>query len=80
MKYLLILSLFLTGCTSKTEFGNCIGIGDDKKPDLIYKVSSSNIIIGILLMELIAPPIVVLADEFYCPIAKKSCSLNSCEK
>lgn len=71
MKYLLVLCLFLTACTSKTEFGDCIGIADDKKPDLVYKVSGWNIFIGILFAELIAPPIIVLAEEISCPVSKK---------
>ena len=68
---LIITMLFLVSCTSKTEFGNCIGIGEDKEPNLIYKVNTKNIVIGVVFFEMILPPIFVLADETLCPIGYK---------
>jgi hypothetical protein len=61
----------LAGCTSKTEFGDCIGIADDRDPTLTYKVSAWNAILGIFFFELIAPPVIVLVNETYCPVGKK---------
>ena len=61
----------LAGCTSRTEFGDCIGLADDRQPNLIYKVSAWNIVVAILGFEMIAPPIFVAVDETFCPIGKK---------
>ena len=63
--------LLLAGCTSRTEFGPCIGLADDKDPKLIYKVSGWNIAMGIIFIEMIVPPILVATDETFCPIGKK---------
>jgi hypothetical protein len=71
-KTLLILAaVFLSGCTSETEFGACIGAFDDKRPELIYKVSANNLVWGILGFSLVAPPIFVIVDQFHCPVGKK---------
>jgi hypothetical protein len=68
---LIILALLASGCTSKTEFGNCIGIADDRDPKLNYKMDIWNAGLGILFVEFIIPPIIVVADEFYCPVGVK---------
>ena len=68
----LLVALILNGCISETEHGKCVGISDEKDPDLIYKINSTNITIGILFMGLVAPPIIVLVDEIYCPVGKKT--------
>jgi len=66
-----VLLILISGCTSKTEFGDCIGLADDKKPDLIYKVSAWNVFVAIIGFEMIAPPIFVAIDETFCPIGRK---------
>jgi hypothetical protein len=72
MKYALILAvLLLAGCSSSTPYGQCVGLGDEKDPKLVYKPSVRNLIVGAVFVELIAPPIIVAVDEFYCPIGKK---------
>ncbi len=71
MKYLIVLLLSLSACTSKTQYGNCIGVTEDKNPKLEYKISTWNIIVGVTLFELVAPPLVVLFDEVQCPIGVK---------
>jgi len=63
--------LLLSGCTSKTEYGACIGAFDDKDPNLIYKVDASNVVIAIVFSELIAPPVYVIMDETLCPVGRK---------
>jgi hypothetical protein len=65
------LLVILTGCTSKTEFGDCIGLADDKEPDLIYKVSAWNVFVAVVGIEMIAPPILVAVDETFCPVGRK---------
>ena len=66
-----LIVIFFSGCTSKTEFGDCVGIGDDKDPALVYKLNATNLVLAIVGWELIAPPIIVAVDETFCPVAKK---------
>lgn len=72
MKYLMLLCLVgLMGCTSKTEFGPCVGLADDKDPKLTYKVSTGNLVVAVVFSEMIVPPIVVALNELYCPVEIK---------
>ena len=68
---LAVLCFVLSGCTTRTDHGPCIGIADDKDPNLVYKVSAWNLVMGIVFMGLVAPPVFVLVDEFYCPVGRK---------
>lgn len=67
----LLLIATLAACTSSTEYGQCIGVADDKDPKLTYKVSVWNAFLGIILVETIIVPIYVLVDQTFCPVAKK---------
>ena len=68
-----IAALFaLVGCTSRTDLGPCIGAFDERDPNLIYKVSGWNIAMGIIFMEMIIPPVIVIADETLCPVGRKA--------
>lgn len=68
MKYFILLSfLFLAGCKSKTEFGECIGAFDDGDPKLNYKLSVRNLVLGVVFIELIVPPIIIVAEKTRCP-------------
>lgn len=73
MKSLLVVLMvvLLAGCTSRTEFGECIGLSDERVPGLVYKVSAWNLFVAIIGFEMIAPPIFVAVDETFCPIGKK---------
>ena len=66
-----ITLLFCVSCTSQTEYGSCIGIADDRKPNLEYKLSIKNAVLGIVFLETIIVPVWVLADETYCPVGVK---------
>lgn len=68
---ILLLTIMLTACTSKTKFGDCIGIVDTEDQTLVYATSGWNIFWGVVFSELVVPPIVVIASEFKCPVAKK---------
>lgn len=71
-KFIIGLSLLsLIGCTSKTEFGSCIGALEEKNPKLQYKVSAENIILAVLFFEMVAPPIIVFLNETHCPVGNK---------
>jgi hypothetical protein len=66
-----LFAILAAGCTTKTEYGECIGVLQDKKPDLEYKLSGWNTFLAIVFSETIVVPIVVVADEFQCPVGKK---------
>lgn len=66
---LLLLSL-LVGCTSRTEFGDCIGAFSDGDPGLRYEVSAWNIVLGIIFVETVIVPVFVVLDETMCPVAR----------
>lgn len=68
----ILLCVAIAGCTSRNEFGPCIGAFDDKDPHIIYKVSGWNLAMGLIFIEMILPPILVVTDETFCPIGKKS--------
>lgn len=67
----LVMAALVAGCTTRTDFGPCIGVADEKNPALVYKVSAWNVFLGIFFFGLIAPPIYVLVDSTLCPVAKK---------
>jgi len=72
MKVILLSLLILISCTSKTEYGRCIGVSrkyEDKRLD--YDLSKRNIILGIIFFEMVIPPVYVIVDQTYCPIGRK---------
>lgn len=69
---ILAVAISLTACTSKTEFGECVGVLQDKKPDLEYKLSIWNTAMAIIFSETIIVPVVVIANEYSCPVAVKT--------
>jgi hypothetical protein len=69
--FIALAALAVSGCTSRTEYGNCVGLGDDKDPALHYKVSVWNAFLGIVFVETIIVPIFVVVDETFCPVGKK---------
>ena len=74
MKKILLIALaamFLAGCTENTQYGDCIGIADEKDPTLIYKVDTWNAVLGIVFIETVIVPIIVLTTETFCPVGKK---------
>jgi hypothetical protein len=63
--------LLLTGCETENQHGSCIGIVEEKEPNLIYKPSVQNIVVGTLFFWLILPPVLVVTTDYQCPIAKR---------
>ena len=66
-----LLVAALSGCSNTTEYGNCVGVDDERDPSLNYKLSAWNIAMGIIFVETIIAPIVVAVDELYCPVGNK---------
>ena len=74
MKKILLIALatvFLAGCTTRTQYGECVGLGDDKNPALHYKVDVWNAFLGIVFIETVIVPIIVIVDEIECPVGVK---------
>ena len=63
--------VLLSGFESRTNYGSCVGVGDHQQKNLEYKLSARNLIVGVVFFELVAPPIIVLVNETYCPIGNK---------
>lgn len=66
----LIILILLSGCVSKTSFGPCIGVLDERDPHLIYKASGWNIAMAIIFIETVFVPVIVVVDQTLCPIGK----------
>lgn len=73
-KLALILAMALTfsACTSSTQYGECIGINDDENPALRYEYSAWNIIVGVIFVETIFVPALVVLNDLKCPVGKKN--------
>lgn len=68
---IIVAAVLVGGCSSRTDFGECIGAFDEKNPALVYKVSAWNVAIGVIFFGLVAPPVYVLVDQTFCPVGKK---------
>lgn len=66
----LVALLLCAGCESRTDYGKCVGLGEKQNPKLTYKLSGRNIAVGVIFIELIAPPIIVATDETFCPVGR----------
>lgn len=73
MRVALVVSLFAAtaNCVSETDYGPCVGAFDDKNPDLVYKLSTRNLAVGVIFFSLVLPPIFVVADETFCPVGRR---------
>jgi len=69
--FLICLLVLMTGCVERTNFGECVGAFDEKDPKKVYKVSTNNVIVGLIFAELIAPPVLVIFNQFHCPVGNK---------
>jgi hypothetical protein len=68
----LLLAALAVGCTTRTEYGKCIGLVDDGQPGLHYKLSAWNLALAVVFSETIVVPIVVAVDDAKCPMGKKA--------
>lgn len=65
-----------TGCESHREIQghhvSCLGLDDlnRRDPAYDYELSTLNVIMGILFVEMLIPPIIVALDETYCPVER----------
>lgn len=63
---ILMALALLAGCTSRNEYGECIGAFDDKKPGVDYKLSVWNTVMAVIFVETIVVPVVVVANQARC--------------
>lgn len=70
------LTLTTSACTEQTSEGKCIGAFDDGDPTLLYKGSGWNIAMGIIFVETIVVPVVVVMDDIKCPYARITTSVK----
>lgn len=63
-----VLAISLAGCTSENSKGKCIGAFDKGQPNIEYKLSVKNTVLGVIFVETIVVPVVVIADETKCPV------------
>lgn len=61
----------LTSCTQRTEFGECIGLVDEKNPALKYDISIWNGVVATFLSGTVVVPVWTLAKQIQCPSGKK---------
>lgn len=66
----IVMLTALMGCTTKTEFGDCIGAFDDGQPGVKYKLSVWNTVLAVVFSETIVVPVLVVANEARCPVGK----------
>jgi hypothetical protein len=72
IKVLFLLFCFTSfSCASKTQHGECVGINDVKDPNKIYKYSARNIILGIIFIQTIFVPVLVVLNQLQCPAGDK---------
>lgn len=69
--FLLGLMLFIAACTSKTEYGDCLGFQNKQDPRYEYEMSGKNVIVGVVLSETLIIPLIVVFDELYCPVRER---------
>lgn len=67
----LVLAAMLTACTTRTDYGDCIGAFDAKDPAYHYDLSVWNMVLAVVFFETIVVPIVVINDYTHCPVGKK---------
>jgi len=68
MRKSLLALVLLAGCASDTKYGECVGLGDWQNPKFSYDVSTRNIILGIIFIETIVVPVVVVTGKLFCPV------------
>jgi hypothetical protein len=69
----MLVVLALASCEYSNEYGECVGLDDEKSEALEYDVSTRNVILGLMGSELfLIPPAIVALDAFYCPVGLTS--------
>lgn len=72
-KLIAMLSLLtiLSACSDHTVHGKCLGVLDTKDPAFEYSWSGNNVFWAVVFSETLVVPLVVVFDQFTCPVARK---------
>lgn len=76
-KVLLLIGVFILfvsqalGCTTKTQYGDCVGLDSEPKSNLVYKASIRNLFIAGIFSGTLFVPAVVALEEYKCPVGNK---------
>ena len=68
---LFALMMLFSSCTTKTQYGECVGVGDKQDPKLEYQLDKTNVLLGLVFVETVWVPAVVVLYELYCPVERK---------
>jgi hypothetical protein len=68
IKIILITATLLTGCRSEVNKIPCVGLNGKKQAGVEYEYSTLNIVLGIIFVETVIVPVVVVLDRLECPV------------
>lgn len=63
--------LLLCSCGFRTQYGDCIGVADQPKPELIYELSWWNAAVAFVFGETVIVPVYTVAKDIQCPTGRK---------
>lgn len=76
---IMLIAGIVTACdsTKVLEDGKphaCVGAfsDEDREPNVRYRVSENNVVVGVIFVETLYVPAVVLLSETYCPISLRT--------
>lgn len=67
---LAVMMLVMTGCRGETDYGECVGLIEDKSPNLEYEVSTRNLIVAIIFSETALVPLIYAVGYIWCPVGR----------
>lgn len=67
-RLLLVLALLCAACEQQRYGVPCVGVMDQKRPDVAYVYSTRNLLVGLVFSESIIVPAVVVAKGLECPV------------
>ena len=57
--------------TTKTDYGECLGLGETQNDSLVYEVDNGNVVLGVIFVESIIAPVYIVFKDLYCPVGTK---------
>jgi hypothetical protein len=70
IKIILITATFFAGCRTEVNKVPCIGLNGKKQAGVEYQYSTLNIVLGIIFVETIIVPVIVVLEGLECPVEK----------
>lgn len=73
MKFALasLLCFARAGCHGSNRYGECIGLGDEADPNLVYKIDVWNTVWSFLGVETLIAPVLWATSYAKCPVGVK---------